>query len=99
MDSINIYDGLVLTIISIAVVFIVLASIWGLIEVVSRIVNGSEPAMELVRQPIAPVKTPQVESVSPNKKNQFAAEMMALILASENEPGKKFEIVEAKRIK
>ena len=42
MDSISIYDGLILTVISMLVVFIVLAGIWGLIEITSRLVGGTE---------------------------------------------------------
>lgn len=39
MESINIMDGLILTIVSILVVFVVLAAIWGLVEIVSSLIN------------------------------------------------------------
>lgn len=99
MESINIMEGLVLTIVSMLVVFVVLAAIWGLVEIVSILLNQQEPIEDsLGTQPTT--SHPQtVHSLTPNKKHQQVAELMALVLASEDEPNKKFEIVESKRIK
>lgn len=40
-----------------------------------------------------------VSPLAPNKTHQQVAELMALVLASEDASNKKFEIVESKRIK
>ena len=98
MDSISIYDGLILTVISMMVVFIVLAAIWGLIEITSRLVGGTETMTESIDKQAAPEKTGGPVVLTPNKKPRTAAEMIALILASEDEPDKKFEITESKRV-
>ena len=100
MESISIYDGLMLTVVSMAIVFAILAALWGVIEVVARMV--AEP--ESVNIPTD--KSKYTETLSQNlnngstkHKHQRVAELMALILASEDEPNKKFEITESKRIK
>lgn len=100
METINLLDGLILTIISMIVVFIVLGAIWGLTELVARIVGKAE--ME-ISEPTIPTEattpTSSVKKLVSNKNNQKVAEIMALILASEDQPNKKFEIIETKRIK
>lgn len=98
MESISIYDGLILTIVSMLVVFSVLAAIWGLVELVARFVPAAEPTTKPASKPVA-ANTQNVNTLAPNQKYQQVAEMMALILASEDEPDKKFEITESKRIK
>src|SRR5699024_12748591 len=45
-SSISNMDGLVLTIVSMLVVFIVLAAIWGLVEMVSALISRQEPTEE-----------------------------------------------------
>jgi Na+-transporting methylmalonyl-CoA/oxaloacetate decarboxylase gamma subunit len=103
MDSITIYDGLILTIVSMLVVFAVLAAIWGLVELTGRFISKEELTPEAtngqVTSQATSTNTQSSNTLSPNKKHQQAAEMMALILASENKPDKKFEITESKRIK
>lgn len=95
MDTITIYDGLVLTVVAMLVVFIVLASIWGLVELVAKFISNDEPTLEaeLASSPITYPKTTE------NPKHKKAAEIIALVLASEDEPDKKFEIIASKRIR
>ncbi len=100
MENISIYDGLMLTVVSMAIVFAILAALWGVIEVVARMV--AEP--ESVNIPTDESKYTETLSQNLNNgstkhKHQRVAELMALILASEDEPNKKFEITESKRIK
>ncbi len=104
METISILDGLTLTVASMLVVFTVLAAIWGLVEVTSKLVQSSETdagstemSQPTASQAIAPQST--TNTLAPNSKHQKVAELMALVLASEDEPNKKFEIVESQRIK
>lgn len=103
MESISIFDGLTLTIVSMLVVFGVLAAIWGLVELMARFIPEEETAADATRGQSTPksaaASAQSSNTLAPNKKQQQAAEMMALILASEDEPNKKFEITESKRIK
>lgn len=100
MESISIMDGLTLTIVSMLVVFGLLAAIWGLIEIIARFVQSTETEAETseARQSVTPSPT-HTDNLAPNAKHQEVAELMALVLASEDEANKKFEIVETKRIK
>lgn len=100
MDSISILDGLILTVVSMAVVFFVLAAIWGLVEVTARLIKEDDVLLvstSLVRN--IPVNADQSGSLAANKAHQQAAELISLVLASEDQPDKKFEIVESIRIK
>lgn len=101
MESISIMDGLTLTIVSMLVVFIVLAAIWGLIEIIARFVQSAETEVETseARQSTSSVAATPTDNLTANAKHQEVAELMALVLASEDEANKKFEIVESKRIK
>ena len=81
------------------VVFVVLAAIWGLVEIVSSLINQQKPTEESVKAQSATPHPGTVDSMVPNKKHQQVAELIALVLASEDEPNKKFEIIESKRIK
>ncbi len=99
METISLSDGLILTVISMLLVFLVLSAIWILTDFVAKVVNKKELDDEIeTKQTFAGVST---ESKAPkvNLKNQFAAEIIALILASEDEPNRKFEVVESKKIK
>lgn len=104
MDTLSLVDGLSLTIVSLLVVFGVLAAIWGIIEIIAKIVQATETESDTSSQPSAS-KSQQTKTqtntnqLTPNTKHQQVAELMALVLASEDEPGKKFEIVESKRLK
>lgn len=97
METISILDGLVLTIVSMLVVFSVLAAIWGLVELIAKIVNRPEASLEAAGTPS--MNNQAVDTLAPNPKHQQVAELMALVLASEDEPNKKFEIIETKRVK
>ena len=99
MESISIMDGLVLTIISMLVVFVVLAAIWGLVEMVSTLISRQEPTEESTKTSLTPIHQTVHHQMVPNKKYQQVAELMALVLASEDKPNKKFEIIESKRVK
>lgn len=105
METISIMDGLVLTVVSMFVVFVVLGSIWGLVELVSTFIKQQDPIIDSVgtpsttKQPSAAHPQASTNTLSVNKKHQQVAELMALVLASENEPNKKFEIIESKRVK
>lgn len=104
MESITIMDGLILTVVSMLVVFTILAAIWGLVELVSKLINHSDAELETVGAPstntqTSGTKAQAANTLAPNQKHQQVAELMALVLASEYEPNKKFEIVESKRVK
>lgn len=104
METISIMDGLALTVVSMVVVFVVLGSIWGLVELVSKFIKQQDPVTEFNDTNTTtkhPVEThPHAsKNLEANKKNQQVAELMALVLASEDKPNKKFEIIESKRIK
>lgn len=100
MDSISIFDGLVLTVVSMLVVFIVLASIWGLVELTARFINVEEVQLDSESsKQIIPSELKDPSTLSANKAHQQAAELISLVLASEDQPDKNFEIVESKRIK
>lgn len=96
METISIIDGLGLTITAMLVVLIVLGSIWGLVELVAKfMVETTEPVLD------APsvMKPPTMNQTTENSKHKKVAEIIALVIASEDQPNKKFEIVESKRIK
>ncbi|MDN6161398.1 MAG: OadG family protein [Atopostipes sp.] len=96
MESISLGEGLVLTVVSMLLVFLVLAAIGLLINLVSKFVGVEEPEERRERNQVPVKKDPVLEV---NDEHQFVAEMMALVLASEDQPDRKFEIVESKRIK
>lgn len=100
MNSISILDGLILTVVSMAVVFFVLAAIWGLVELTARLIKEDEiPIDPATSVRNVPVNADQSGSLSANIAHQQAAELISLVLASEDQPDKKFEIVESIRIK
>lgn len=95
MDTITIYDGLGLTVVAMIVVFIVLASIWGLVELVAKFMTVPEPLLD---NNAGENSLPQPKLID-QPKHKKVAEIIALVLASEDKPDKKFEIVESKRIR
>ena len=101
METVSIMDGLVLTVVSMLVVFIVLTAIWGLIELVSKILISIGSKGEIAVPASSPVATNNASSqtLNVNEKNKQAAEVISLVLASEDQPNKKFEIVDSKRVK
>ncbi|MGP6139865.1 MULTISPECIES: OadG family protein [unclassified Jeotgalibaca] len=88
MESFNMMDGLVVTVISMVFVFSVLASLWGLTELVHRF--SAESKMEV------PAVSPDL---IPDKQRETVAVLTAIIAAHETNPAKKYEVVEVKRIK
>ena len=97
MESISLGEGLILTIVSMLLIFLVLGAIGLLINLIANFVGEEAPRETLVKekQTVNKKATP-LES---HDEYQFVAEMMALVLASEGQPDRKFEIVESKRIK
>lgn len=102
MESINLGDGLVLTVVSMLLVFLVLAAIWLLIELVAKFVHEPESTTEkaqgATQQPTDKELMKQ-DLLQSNSDYQFVAEMMALVLASEGQTDRKFEVVKSERIK
>ncbi len=95
MENFTMTDGLILTVVSMIVVFILLAAIWGLVELVAYIINQT-PLEDATFEDQTDITN---NILVPSRKNQLVAELISLALASENQPNKKFEIVESKRMK
>lgn len=94
MESISLVDGLILTVVSMLLVFMVLGAIGFLIDLIAKFIGESE----VVEAPTPVKQTVSTDPLQVNEEYKFVAEMMALVLASEDEPNRKFEVVEAKRI-
>lgn len=92
MESVSIGDGLILTVVAIVLVFIVLAALWGFIELVHKVL-GDEP--EETPKAVAPAPATAPAS---NSELQTVAEIMAVIAAHEEDPKNDYDIVETKRI-
>ncbi|HLR91710.1 MAG TPA: OadG family protein [Atopostipes sp.] len=104
MTSISLFDGLMLTIVSMLVVFLVLAAIWGLTELTAHFAREEAPSQistprQPTTDPLASFHPPNQDDLPAHEKHQKAAEIIALILASEDQSNKKFEIIESKRVK
>lgn len=106
METISLFDGLILTIVSMLLVFLVLSAIGLLTNFVAKFVQDDSHIVAEERaavQPAKPQKSTQADqsnsNLAINKKNQLVAELMALTLAAQDESNRKFEIVESKRIK
>lgn len=105
MESISIMDGLVLTVVSMLVVFSVLTALWGLTELTAKLVNRNEQPADSPAAPATagglahPTASPVNTALTPNPKHQLVAELMALTLASQDQPNAKLEIHETLRIK
>ena len=98
METFNLGDGLVVTVVAMIVVFAVLASLWFLVELVHKLVG--EPAQAA----IAPVHQeddlqPVLLDLGVDEQRAKAAAIMALVAEYEAHPAKKFEIVDVTRIK
>nr|WP_319214999.1 OadG family protein [uncultured Trichococcus sp.] len=98
METFNLGDGLIVTVVAMIVVFSVLASLWFLVELVHKLVG--EPA-ELVSAPVHHEDEFQPGLLDPGVDEQRAkaAAITALIAAYEAHPAKKFEIIDVTRIK
>lgn len=99
MENFTIIEGLILTIVSMLTVFIVLASIWGLVELTTKLIARFETDETKPETPVKHVANEPAAPLVAHPKHQKVAEIMALILASEDQPNKKFEIVISKRVK
>jgi Na+-transporting methylmalonyl-CoA/oxaloacetate decarboxylase gamma subunit len=98
METFNLGDGLIVTVVAMIVVFAVLSCLWFLVELVHKLVG--EPAQA------APVLGHREKNLQPVQQNPGvdeqrakAAAIMALVAAYEAHPSKKFEIIDVTRIK
>ena len=98
METFNLSDGLIVTIVAMIVVFSVLASLWFLVELVHKLVGEPAPA---TTAPIDREEASQPVLLDPGVDEQRAkaAAITALVAAYEAHPAKKFEIVDVTRIK
>ena len=98
METFNLADGLIVTVVAMIVVFAVLASLWFLVELVHKLVG--EPA-GVASAPIRQVDDlqPVVQEPRVDEQRAKAAAITALIAAYEAHPAKKFEIVDVTRVK
>lgn len=98
METFNLGDGLVVTVVAMIVVFAVLASLWFLVELVHKLLG--EPAQTsstlLTREEDV---QPVLRDMGVDEQRAKAAAITALIAAYEAHPAKKFEIVDVTRIK
>lgn len=102
MEAISMMEGLNLTLVSMGVVFMVLAALWALTEWIAKLVNKGATAAKPSpsNQAPSPVATSSHSSaLTPHPKHQQVAELVALALASEDQSNVKLEIHETIRIK
>lgn len=98
-------DGLSVTIVAMIVVFVVLAAIWGLMEIIHRFAADRKAPISAPEKHASPLaadhgKTPEnATSWIQDEKRETAAAIAALVQAYEDYPSKKYEIEEVKRIK
>ena len=98
METFNLGDGLIVTVVAMIVVFAVLSCFWFLVELVHKLVG--EPAQAA----LAPVHReeaiqPVLQNPGVDEQRAKAAAITALVAAYEAHPAKKFEIVDETRIK
>jgi len=98
METFNLADGLIVTVVAMIVVFAVLAALWFLVELVHKLVG--EPA-GVASAPIHQQDDvqPFVQEPGVDEQRAKAAAITALIAAYEAHPAKKFEIVDVTRVK
>lgn len=91
-DTFLLSDGLIVTFVAMFIVFIILASIWGLMEIVHKMTKETT---------VAPTSREILgeSEIEVDKNREMVATLMALIYAYEEKPAKKYEIIEIKRIK
>jgi len=102
METFSLMDGLVVTVVAMVVVFVVLASLWFMVELTHKLVG--DPAEEKARNDKNGIQTLSeipfaASNVVVDEKRAKAAAVTALVMAYEEHPAKKFEIVEVIRIK
>ncbi|UJF16124.1 OadG family protein [Jeotgalibaca sp. MA1X17-3] len=94
-DTFLLSDGLIVTFVAMFTVFIILASIWGLMEIVHKITKRITIAPPI---PTSPDILGESE-IEVDKNREMVAILMALIYAHEEKPAKKYEVIEIKQIK
>ncbi len=98
METFNLGDGLIVTVVAMIVVFAVLASLWFLVELVHKLLG--EPAQtSSTPLPREADVQPVLRDIGVDEQRAKAAAITALIAAYEAHPAKKFEIVDVTRIK
>ncbi|AZP03951.1 OadG family protein [Jeotgalibaca ciconiae] len=93
-DSFGLMDGIIVTVVAMAVVFIVLSSLWGLMELVRRLVVSFSKSSVLNAEPIET----ETKLVADPEREKIAV-LAALTLAYNDHPTKKYEIIEVNRVK
>ncbi|CZQ93769.1 oadg fam: sodium pump decarboxylases gamma subunit [Trichococcus palustris] len=102
METFSLMDGMVVTVVAMVVVFVVLTCLWFMVELTHKLVGDptEEKAMsdkkELQRTSATPNAT---VNIVVDEKRAKAAAVTALVMAYEEHPAKKFEIVEVVRVK
>ncbi len=98
METFNLGDGLIVTVVAMIVVFAVLASLWFLVELVHKLLGEPAQASSTPLQREGDVQ-PVLSQPGLDEQRAKAAAITALIAAYEAHPAKKFEIVDVTRIK
>lgn len=94
-DTFLLSDGLIVTLVAMVVVFLILASIWGLMEFVHKILPK-----KIVFQPHKVVSERKIKTnFTKDEKRERIAVLAALIQSHQDHPAKKYEIFEVKRLK
>lgn len=88
METFGLMDGLTVTVVAMVVVFSVLASLWFLVELTHKLVG--DPTEE---------KAVSVEIPNFDENRAKVAAITALVMAYEEHPAKKLEIVEVIHVK
>ncbi|WP_320163701.1 OadG family transporter subunit [uncultured Trichococcus sp.] len=102
MEAFSLMDGLVVTVVAMVVVFSVLSSLWILVELTHKLVGDPteeqvvRDTKEFQRTKATPI---EAEALNLDKRCSKVAAITALVMAYEEHPAKKFEIVEVFRVK
>lgn len=102
METFSLMDGMVVTVVAMVVVFVVLSCLWFMVELIHKLVGDSTE-----KEPVVDKKGMQTLSATPaatanvvvDEKRAKAAAVTALVMAYEEHPAKKFEIVDVIRVK
>ena len=102
METFSLMDGMVVTVVAMVVVFVVLSCLWFMVELTHKLVGDPTE-----KEPVDDKKGMQTMSATPvatadvvvDEKRAKAAAVTALVMAYEEHPAKKFEIVEVIRVK
>lgn len=88
-------DGLIVTLVAMIVVFVILAAIWGLMELVHKCLPENLAADQSAVSPENLLEPHLLK----DEKREIIAALAALIRAHEEHPAKKYEIIEVKRLR